>query len=137
MTDARAGVAEMARVANGRVAICMWDLEGQQLLASVNHVRERMGEASREPPRYRTAPELQELLGEGAETAALDVEADYDGFEDYWASVLGGAGPLGEWVASLDDGRRETARREAFRELGEPSGPFTLTARAWAARTSG
>ncbi len=36
MGDAPAGVAEMARVANGRVAVCMWDLEGQELLASVN-----------------------------------------------------------------------------------------------------
>ena len=45
MDDAPTGVAEMARVANGRVAVCMWDLEGQELLASVKHVRERMGEA--------------------------------------------------------------------------------------------
>ena len=86
----------------------------------MNHVRERMGEASREPPRYRTAAEVQELLGEAAEVEALDVTADYAGFEDYWASLLGGAGPLGEWVASLDGARRETARTELMRELGDP-----------------
>ncbi|HLX32789.1 MAG TPA: class I SAM-dependent methyltransferase [Gaiellaceae bacterium] len=134
MDDAPAGVAEMARVAGGRVAVCMWDLERQQLLASANHVRERMGEKPREPPRYRTAPELQELLGPGAEVTALDVVADYADFEDYWEALLGGAGPLGEWAASLDDARRETARTELIRELGDPSGPFTLTGRCWAAR---
>src|SRR5438309_463940 len=80
MDDAPAGVAEMARVANGRVAVCMWDLEGQELLASVMHVRRRMGEADTEPRRYRTLPEIDELVGPGAETAALDVEAGYDDF---------------------------------------------------------
>ena len=34
MDDAPEGVGEMPRVAAGRVAICMWDLEGQELLAS-------------------------------------------------------------------------------------------------------
>jgi hypothetical protein len=134
MDDAPAGVAEMARVANGRVAVCMWDLEEQQLLASVNHVRERMGEAPAEPRKYRTAAEIEELVGPGAEGGVLDVEASYADFEDYWSSLLGGAGPLGAWVASLDGERRETARAELIQELGNPSGAFTLKARAWAAK---
>jgi ubiquinone/menaquinone biosynthesis C-methylase UbiE len=134
MDDAPAGVAEMARVANGRVAVCMWDLEGHELLASVMHVRRRMGEEDAEPRRYRTLAEIEELVGGGAECAALDVEAPYEDFEDCWASLLGGAGPMGAWVASLDGERRETARRELIRELGYPSGAFTLRARCWAAR---
>jgi len=134
MDDAPAGVAEMARVANGRVAVCMWDLEGHELLASVLHVRERMGEADSEPRRYRTLVEIEELVGPGAETAVLDVEAGYEDFEDYWTSLLGGAGPMGAWVASLDGARRETARRELIRELGDPQGAFTLKARCWAAK---
>jgi hypothetical protein len=93
-----------------------------------------MGEEPAEPRRYRTADEIQELLGPAAEVEALDVEASYEDFEDYWTSLLGGAGPLGAWVASLDDGRRETARAELLRELGEPDGAFTLKARAWAAK---
>src|SRR5205807_2609756 len=83
-----AGVAEMARVANGRVAVCMWDLEGHELLASVMHVRARLGEADAEPRRYRTLAEVEELVGPGAESAALDVEAPYEDFEDYWSSLL-------------------------------------------------
>ena len=134
MEDAPAGVAEMARVANGRVAVCMWDLKQHELLASVMNVRERMGEEDREPRRYRTSAEIEELVGPGAECAALDVEADYEDFEDYWTSLLGGAGPLGAWVASLDGERLETARAELIRELGNPSGAFTLKARCWAAK---
>lgn len=134
MDDAPAGVAEMARVANGRVAVCMWDLEEMQLLASVNHVRARMGEAVAEPRRYRTAAEIEELVGPGSESAALDVEASYVDFEDYWSSLLGGAGPLGAWVASLDGEGRIIVRGELIRELGNPQGSFTLKARAWAAK---
>jgi hypothetical protein len=37
-------------------------------------------------------------------------------------------------VVSLDGEQRETARAELIRELGDPSGPFTLTGRCWAAR---
>jgi SAM-dependent methyltransferase len=134
MADAPKGVAEMARVANGRVAVCMWDLQGHELLASVMNVRHRMGEADTEPRRYRTMAELEELVGPGAECGALDVEADYVDFEDYWTSLLGGAGPMGAWVASLDGERLETARRELISELGNPSGGFTLKARCWAAK---
>jgi ubiquinone/menaquinone biosynthesis C-methylase UbiE len=134
MDDAPAGVAEMSRVANGRVAVCMWDLKEHELLASVMNVRRRMGEEDTEPRRYRTAAEIDELVGPGAESAALDVEADYEDFEDYWTSLLGGAGPMGAWVASLDGERKETARAELIRELGDPSGAFTLKARCWAAK---
>jgi SAM-dependent methyltransferase len=134
MDDALAGAAEMARVANGRLAVCTWDWEGQELLAVVNHVRERMGNSTTEPPRYRTPPELQELLGDGSEVEPLDVAAEYEDFEDFWAALLGGAGPHGAWAASLDAEQRQTARAELRAELGAPSGGFTLRARAWAAR---
>ena len=134
MDDAPAGVAEMGRVANGRLAVCMWDLKEHELLASVMNVRHRMGEEDSEPRRYRTAAEIEELVGPEAESAALDVEAPYEDFEDYWSSLLGGAGPMGAWVASLDGERLETARAELMSELGNPSGAFTLKARCWAAK---
>jgi SAM-dependent methyltransferase len=134
MSDAPAGAAEMARVANGRVAVCSWDYEGQELLATVNRVRERLGNSSSEPPLYRTPTELAELLGEGAEVEPLDVAADYEDFEDFWGALLGGVGPHGVWAASLDEEQRELARAELHSELGEPSGGFTLEGRAWAAR---
>jgi SAM-dependent methyltransferase len=135
MDDAPAGVAEMRRVA-GRVAVCVWDYHGMELLHVVNVTREALGDASTEPRRYRTPEELRELLGEGAEVEPIDVEAGYDDFEDFWSALRGGVGPNGVWAAQLDDGQAAVARAELYRRLGEPNGPFTLTGRAWAARTT-
>lgn len=136
MDDAPAGVSEMTRVAGGRVAVCMWDYNEQQLLATVNRVRDRLESTNSEPGRYRTRPELEELLGRDAAVEALDVEAEYESFEDFWNALLGGAGPHGVWASSLNAEGREAARAELSRELGDPSGGFTLTGRAWAARRS-
>jgi hypothetical protein len=43
-------------------------------------------------------------------------------------------GPAGTYCVSLDGERRAALRAECFRRLGEPWGPFTLSARAWAVR---
>jgi SAM-dependent methyltransferase len=134
MDDAHAGVNEMARVAGSNLAVCMWDFDGQELLATVNRVRDRLGSTTTEPGAYRTGPALAELLGAGSEVEALDVEADYDDFDDFWSALLGGVGPHGVWAASLEGEEREKARTELLRELGEPEGSFTLKGRAWAAR---
>lgn len=134
MDDAHAGVNEMARVAGSRIAVCMWDFDEQELLATVNRVRNRLGSTTTEPGAYRTGPALAELLGAGSEVEALDVEADYEDFEDFWDALLGGAGPHGAWAGSLEGDEKEQARTELLRELGEPEGSFTLKGRCWAAR---
>ena len=64
----------------------------------------------------------------------LDVEREYSGYDEFWSALMGGAGPAGVWVASLDDAARETMRAETHRELGSPGGPFTLRARCNAVR---
>lgn len=135
MSDAPLGIAEMRRVAE-RVAVCVWDYDGMELLHVVNVTREALGDPSTEPLRYRTAEELRELLGEGTEVQPIDVEAGYDDFEDFWSALRGGVGPHGVWAASLDDEQSAAARAELFRRLGEPDGSFTLTGRAWAARVT-
>jgi SAM-dependent methyltransferase len=137
MSDAQAGVREMNRVVapGGIVAACMWDRDEMQLLAAISRTRSALG-AEPEPSRYRTREEIAALFGPAATIDLLSVEADYVDFEDFWSSLLGGAGPAGAWAASLDGEQREAARAELFRQLGEPDGPFTLTGRAWAARTT-
>ena len=130
MRDAPAGVREMERVSE-TVAVCMWDRERMEMLAAVNRMRDALG-VSREDSPYRSRQEIEQLLG--AEAELLEVDADYVDFEDFWAALIGGAGPAGAWAASLDDEERTTARAELFRQLGEPEGPFTLTGRAWAAK---
>ena len=64
----------------------------------------------------------------------LLVGADYDGFEDFWSSFLGGVGGSGAYCKSLDDAGRSALRDELQRRLGAPQGPFRLPARAWYAR---
>jgi len=144
MSDADAGVAEMARVARpgGVVALCMWlgDAE-MQLLAAANAAARLVAPdhpANRRARGYRTLDEGRELLEraglEDVQTTVVEVTAEYDGFEDLAAPILAGAGPLAPLVTSLDDGGRERYRAALRQAVGDPVGSFSLTARAWAAR---
>jgi ubiquinone/menaquinone biosynthesis C-methylase UbiE len=139
MSDAPAGVAEMRRVvgAGGTVAVCMWDRDGMEMLSAIHRMQEVVDPGRPTPEQrttYRTREEIQRLMGDGAEVELLEVEAGYERFDEFWESVLGGAGPSGVWAKALDERRREQARAELFRQVGEPPGPFTLRGAAWAAR---
>jgi SAM-dependent methyltransferase len=134
MSDASAGVREMRRVA-GTVAVCMWDSEGMEMLAAIDRTRDALGVSRGDSP-YRSRVEIEQLVGDGAESELLEVDADYVDFEDFWSALVGGVGPAGQWAVALDDEQRATARAELFRQLGEPEGPFTLTGRAWAAKAT-
>jgi SAM-dependent methyltransferase len=134
VSDGPAAAAEMARVAR-RVATCMWGVAEVDMFAAIDRTAEEIG-ASRasEPRRYRSAAELHDLLaplGE-VESGELDVTADYRDFDEFWQAMGRGVGPAGHWVGSLDEGARERAREELFRQLDSPSGPFELKARAFA-----
>ena len=135
MADAPAAVAEMARVAR-RVAVCMWGIAEVEMFAAIDRVAAAVGGIrAAEPRRYRTPQELHDLLALHGEvdSAELDVTAGYRDFDEFWRAMGRRVGPAGQWVASLDSEQRERARDELFRELGSPSGPFELKARAFAA----
>jgi hypothetical protein len=51
-------------------------------------------------------------------------------FADLWSSLLVGVGPLGSYVASLDDDQREKVRVEFGGRVGWPSASFELSGRA-------
>jgi SAM-dependent methyltransferase len=138
MQDAPQAVAEMARVARS-VAVCMWGVMEMELFAAIERTAKAIGvsrESEQGARRYRTPQELTELLAPLGEvdSAALDVTADYTGFEDFWHALARQVGPAGAWLASLDDDRRERAREELFRQLGSPDGAFSLSGRCYAAR---
>jgi hypothetical protein len=79
---------------------------------------------------------LAELLAaaglRNVESGVLSVSVEHPTFEEWWEPFTLGVGPAGAHVLGLDPAR--VARlREQCRE-GLPTAPFTLTARAWAAR---
>ena len=144
MSDAPAGVREMRRVVKpgGTIAVCMWDRQGMEMLAAVQRAQRALGGDSPTAEArvmYRTPEEIESLFGEGFDdmrTDALEADASYSGYDEFWNALLGGAGPAGAWVASLDDDGREAARAEVHRQLGEPAGAFTLRAKAWGTRAT-
>jgi hypothetical protein len=61
---------------------------------------------------------------------------DYENFADYWEPISAGEGPIGKYVAGLDETRRTTLNRavRAAYEAGKPDGPRSFAATAWACR---
>ena len=146
MRDADVGVSEMRRVVRpgGVVAACTWSYgEDMEMLRSFWDAARRLDsgapdEGSTMP--YRSVEELDELwrrvgLSE-VRTGKLRVETSYAGFEELWEPFTFGVGPAGAYLAKLSPEQREQLRRELFEGLGEPSGPFTLSATACAVRGS-
>ena len=144
MNDAPGGVAEMRRVVRpgGVVAACMWDRHGMDMLAAVHRTQLAVVENGPTEARtlYRSREEIESLFaGAGfadVETELLEVECEYTGFDELWATMANGVGPAGAWVKALDAQKLAAAREELHRQVGEPSGGFTLHGRAWATRAT-
>jgi SAM-dependent methyltransferase len=143
MSDAERGVGEMKRVVRpgGTVAACTWDYAGEMtmLRAYWDAAREIAPEAAQVDEattmRYATLEELTNLwrtVGlDGVTGGELWVSADYEDFEDLWMPFPSGIGPAGAFCAALEPERQEALRTALARRLGDPQGPFSLTARAW------
>jgi SAM-dependent methyltransferase len=146
LADPEQGLGEMSRVTGrgGVVAGCVWDYGGEMTMLRT------FWDAAAALDRERAAPLMEahtmrfarpEELGalwrgvglEDVDVSPLVVEASYDDFEDLWAPFPTGVGPAGAYAASLDDEARARLHDEYARRLGQPDGPFTLSARAWCA----
>jgi SAM-dependent methyltransferase len=146
LSDAPRGVAEMSRVARpgGVVAACVWDYAGEMRLlrafwdAAAEVDPDSVARDEGRFMRYATPDELHALWSEAAlddvAVSALDVETSYDDFDDLWTPFLAGIGPAGAYCATLDSAGQDALREELRARLGDPAGPFTLTARAWCVR---
>jgi len=143
MTDADAGLCEMARVTRpgGTVAACMWDLAGGGMTmlhtfwSAVRSVdpgdhgeQRRVGAAEGEIAERMRGAGLADVR-EGA----LVAHADYTGFDDFWEPFTFGVGPAGEHLRTLSPDAQAQVR-EACRAALPDDGPFALDARAWFAR---
>jgi len=140
----RALLAEMRRVVRpgGVVAACTWSYgEDMEMLRGFWDAARRLDEGAPDEGstmRYRSVEELADLWQRvglsDVETGHLRVETRYTGFDDLWEPFTFGVGPAGAYLAKLSDGQRERVRQELFAGIGEPSGPFTLSATACAVR---
>ena len=141
MSDPVAGLAEMARVTRdeGVVAACVWDhAAGQGPLSLFWEAAHELDPDVEDESRLAGAreghlAELFEAAGlHDVEEATLSPSLEHESFEAWWEPFSGGVGPAGSYVAKLDTERRAELRERCRAML--PTAPFTLTARAWAAK---
>ena len=141
MSDPVAGLTEMARVvrSDGVVAACVWDHAGRHGPLSLfwQAAREIDPDAEDESNlagvREGQLAALLEAAGlREIESSVFDASLEHETFEAWWEPFTGGVGPAGSFVARLDP-ERQAALRERCRALLPPA-PFTIPARAWAAR---
>jgi len=144
--DAPAALDEMTRVCRpgGVVAGCVWDFgAGMTVLRAfwdaalaVDPGAAAYDQASAQ--RYTTREEIGALWEAGGlervTTGALEVSADYRDADDLWLPLAAPDGGPGRYLATVDAARQEQVRELLLRNLGDPQGPFRLSARAWYAK---
>ncbi|MGH1482251.1 MAG: class I SAM-dependent methyltransferase [Geminicoccales bacterium] len=142
-------LSEMRRVVmpGGMIASAVWDFRGglvyQRMLwdtvASIDPTaaatRDRIFSATLGLPNGMVNLWQAEGL-EDVTRESLTIRMDFSNFADYWEPLLGGQGPVGGYVASLDPDM-QTRVREAISAAflaGAPDGERSLTATAWAVK---
>lgn len=145
--EAGKAVAEMRRVvrSGGVVAAVVWDhlggMPGMRMMVDTVAALSEGGRQLRS--RYCFQPMMQpgemkqafveQGLADVTETELM-IRMDYQNFDDYWAPIAAGEGPLGKFMDTLDAAERartDAAVRDAY-EAGRPDGPrsFANVARA-------
>lgn len=131
---------EMLRVLRpeGVAAACTFDANGFALARTFWDAALRFDPAAPDDARmpYRRTPELV-ALWEGAgfrqvRTAAIDLEAGYSSFDDFWSSFAAGIGPAASYLVAQPADRRQALRDACHELLGKPAGAFSLPARVLA-----
>ena len=145
--DPRAALEAMrARVRpGGTIAAYVWDYaDGMRMMrvfwdaaGALDPAARALDEAVRFPM-CRPEP-LQALWSESGcrevKTRAIEVRADFRGFDDFLRPFLGGQGPAPSYFMSLDPLRREALAHELRERLPIGSdGSLSLTAVAWEVR---
>src|SRR6266545_4989202 len=134
-------LAEMARVtrAGGVVSACVWDHAGEQTpLAPFWQAVHEVDPDAEDESGLAGGREghLAELFAEAGlrevEDTALPVRVEHATFEEWWDPFTFGVGPAGSYVTALDSAQQVELRERCRQRL--PRAPFTLSARAWAAR---
>lgn len=147
--DPGRAVAEMRRVVRpgGVIAAAVWDHLGGMpairmmldTVAALDGETRHLRDHYCFPPAMRPGGMRQLFTAQGlldvSETPLL-IRMDYESFADYWEPAVASEGHLGRYVAGLDPARRariDAAVRAAY-EAGQPDGPRSFAAVAWACR---
>lgn len=142
-------IAEMARIVRpgGVVAAAVWDhYGGMPAMRMMVDTAAMLSEGGRQMrARYCFQPMMQpgemkrafveQGLANVTETELM-VRMDYQSFDDFWAPIAAGEGPLGQYVAALEADERARvgeAVRDAY-QAGRPDGPRSFASVAWACR---
>jgi ubiquinone/menaquinone biosynthesis C-methylase UbiE len=136
-------VAEMRRVvrSGGVVAAVVWDhlggMPGMRMSEGGRQLRSRYCFQPMMQPGEMKRTFLEQGLAK-VEESELMIRMDYQNFEDYWAPIGAGEGPLGKYIATLDEAegkRMGKAVRDAY-EAGRSDGPRSFANVAWAVRAN-
>ena len=141
MKDPVAGLGEMRRVTKpgGVVAATVWNhASGRGPLsafwAGVNEVDKNAGgEGTLAGVKEGDLAALFTAAGfADVDAGTLTVRAGFDTFEEWWEPFTLGVGPAGDYIAKLDDEKREAVRASCFRQV--PAAPFEIEAVSWSVR---
>ena len=137
MADPAGGLCEMARVTRpgGVLAACVWDHGGGRGPLSGNEPVNAFAPDPSDLPGVRQGDLGALLAGTGArevEETSFEAGVDYAAFDDWWEPFTLGVGRAGAYVQRLDSEKRGELRESCRARLSKA--PFSLTARAWAAR---
>lgn len=145
MADAPTGMAEMTRVTRrgGRVSAATWDYgDGMTFLrrfwdaaTAIDPAAAAFDEAV--TMSYCRPDELRDLFDASGlvnvDVDAAETSAGYHNLDDLWLPIVGGIGPSGVYLRSLDEAHQAALKAEFARLLDVGDAPFELSARAWLA----
>lgn len=147
--EADKAVSEMRRVVRpgGVVAAAVWDhlggMPGMRMMLDTVAMLDENARQLRSrycfQPMMRPGEMKQSFIEHGltqVEQTSLLIRMDYQSFADYWEPIAAGEGPLGKYVAVLGLAHRaeiDAVVRAAY-EAGQPDGPRSFAAVAWACR---
>jgi len=147
--QASKAISEMRRVVRpgGVVAAAVWDhLGGMPVMRMVLDTLAPLDEAAgRLRGEYCFKPmmvpgEMREAFVAAGplnvEETSIIIRMDYSAFDDFWAPIAAGEGPLGKYVASLNATARSVADKavKAAYESGMADGPRSFVSVAWACK---